>query len=287
MPKHRFLLLVCAIVSAPVFGQTVRVEPGFDLTGTYVSTPNEEITGNPLLVDYLGLPINEAARAWALAWNPARLDSPEHQCEAHAVTYLYGGPGNLRIWEERDPQTQALIAVHQYHSNYEQSRTIWMDGRPHPPEGAAHTWTGFSTGKWEGNTLTVYTTHIKKGDERRNGVPSSDAATMLEHFIRNGDYLIRVGIVTDPIYLTEPLVKTRVFVKTAQEGQNWLYPCEYVEEVSGRKRGAVPSYMPGENPFLTEFADQIHVPHEAVLGGAETMYPDYQLKMKKLASAGK
>lgn len=80
-------------MSAPAFGQIVRFEPGIDLTGTYVSTPNEEITGNPLLVNYLGLPINDAARAWALAWNPARLDSPEHQCEAHAVTYLYGGPG--------------------------------------------------------------------------------------------------------------------------------------------------------------------------------------------------
>jgi hypothetical protein len=278
------LLLACATIPAP--GQMVRVEPGFDLTGTYTPTPNEENIGNPFLVDYLGLPINDAARAWALAWNPARLDSPEHQCEAHAVPYLYGGPGNLRIWEERDPQTQALIDIRQYHSNYEQSRTIWMDGRAHPPEGAPHTWTGFSTGKWEGNMLTVYTTHIKKGDERRNGVPSSDEVTLLEHFILNSDYLIRINIVNDPIYLTEPLVKSRVFAKASQEGQNWLYPCEYVEEVSGRKRGAVPSYMPGENPFIAEFADQFHIPREAVLGGAATMYPDYLLRMKK-TGAGK
>jgi hypothetical protein len=279
--------LVCAALSVAAYGQMPRVEPGFDLTGTYTPTPAEENIGNPLLVDYLGLPINDAARAWALAWNPARLDSPEHQCEAHAVPYSYGGPGNLRIWEERDPQTQALIDIRQYHSNYEQNRTIWMDGRPHPPEGAAHTWTGFSTGKWEGNILTVYTTHIKKGDERRNGVPSSDETTILEHFIRNGDYLIRAVIVNDPIYLTEPLVKSRVFIRAAQEGQNLLYPCEYLEEVAGRRRGAVPSYMPGENPFVTEFADQFHIPREAVLGGAATMYPDYLLRMKKLAPAGK
>jgi hypothetical protein len=286
MLRHSLLVMVCAAVSAPVFGQTapaaVNAAPGFDLSGIYASTPNEEITGNPSVVDYLGLPISEGARAWALAWDPSRLTLPEHQCEAHTVSYTYGGPGNLRIWEERDPESQALIAIRQYHSNYEQNRTIWMDGRPHPPEGAAHTWMGFSTGKWEGNTLTVYTTHIKKGDERRNGTPSSDQATLLEHFILNGNYLIRVGVVNDPIYLTEPLVKTRIFTKVAQEGQNWLYPCEYVEEIANRPRGAVPHYLPGENPFLTEFADKFHIPREAVLGGAETMYPEYQLKLKKM-----
>jgi len=34
----------------------------------------------------------------------------------------------------------------------------------------------------------------------------------------------------------------------------------------------VPSYMPGENPFLHEFADKYKIPVDAALGGAETMY---------------
>jgi len=38
---------------------------------------------------------------------------------------------------------------------------IWMDGRPHPPEHAAHSWTGFSTGAWDGAMLTVKTRHVK------------------------------------------------------------------------------------------------------------------------------
>ena len=69
-----------------------------------------------------------------------------------------------------------------------------------------------------------------------------------------------------------------------QEGQNWLYPCSYVVEVADRPRGTVPSYMPGENPFVTEFADQFKLSHEAVLGGAETMYPEYQTKLKTAAA---
>jgi hypothetical protein len=92
--------------------------------------------------------------------------------------------------------------------------------------------------------------------------------------------------VTDPLTLTEPFIRTQAFRLTVAEGQNWLYPCEYVEEIADRPRGAVPSYLPGENPFLADHAKKIHIPLEAALGGAETMYPEYRLKIKKAIEAG-
>lgn len=196
-------------------------------------------------------------------------------------SYIYGGPLNFRSWEEKDPQSQRVIAIRQYISTYEQNRTIWMDGRPHPSPNAPHTWMGFSTGKWEGDTLTVYTTHIKQGEVRRNGLPESDQATLVEHFTRHGDYLSHVAIVTDPVYLTEPFVRSQVFELVLPEGLNWLYPCESVVEIADRPPGDVPNYLPGQNPFLREFADKYHIPLAAALGGAETMYPEYQLKLKK------
>ena len=52
-----------------------------------------------------------------------------------------------------------------------------------------------------------------------------------------------------------------------------------------RPRGAVPNYLPGENPFISEHADKLHIPVEAALGGAETMYPEYRLKIKQLTAA--
>ena len=55
-----------------------------------------------------------------------------------------------------------------------QWRTIWMDGRPHPPGYVPHTHMGFSTGEWHGDILTVTTTHIKKEFYRRSGAPSSE-----------------------------------------------------------------------------------------------------------------
>jgi hypothetical protein len=63
------------------------------------------------------------------------------------VPYIFGGPLNLRIWEEKDPPSQRVIAIRQHISTYEQNRTIWMDDRPHPLNIAPHTWMGYSTGK--------------------------------------------------------------------------------------------------------------------------------------------
>jgi hypothetical protein len=283
--KPSLILLFSVILCAQAFGQTAgsfMLSPGTDLSGNWAPAPHDESVGNPALVEYYGVPINEGARAFGLAWSPSRSTLPEHQCQVHLVSYIYGGPLNLRIWEERDPQSQKVIAIRQYISTYEQNRTIWMDGRPHPSPNAPHTWMGFSTGKWEGDTLTVYTTHIKMGELRRNGLLESDEATLVEHFFRYADYLTHVSIVTDPNTLTEPFVRTQTFRLTVPEGQSWLYPCEYVEEVANRPRGAVPNYLPGENPFLTEHADKLHIPVEAALGGAETMYPEYRLKIKQL-----
>ena len=40
--------------------------------------------------------------------------------------------------------------------------------------------------------------------------------------------------------------------------------------------------MPGTNEWLTEFATKYGIPVEATRGGAETMYPEYQLKLATL-----
>ena len=240
----------------------------------------ERIPG-PELGDYLGLPINDAARLKAESWDASRLTLPEEQCRVHVSPYIYRGPLDLRIWSEKNPETQQVVAIRNYLGTYSQNRTIWMDGRPHPPAWAPHTWMGFSTGKWEGAMLTVYTTHIKQGWVRRNGLPQSDQATMVEHFIRHGDHLTHVSILTDPVYLTEPLIKTQDFEMNLHgENAQWVYHCRAVEEISNRRKGEVPNYLPGESPFLKEFTDRYHLSPAAAMGGAETMYPEYRANMK-------
>src|SRR5579862_4327332 len=141
---------------------------------------------------------------------------------------------------------------------------------------------GFSTGKWEGDILTVSTTHIKQGWARRNGLPESDQATMTEHFLRHGNIMTHVTILSDPVYLTAPLIRTDDFLLDEKELGGWLWPCEYVEEILTRPKGDVPNYLPGQNKFLFEYADKNHLPHAAVMGGSSTMYPEYR---KVLATA--
>jgi hypothetical protein len=92
---------------------------------------------------------------------------------------------------------------------------------------------------------------------------------------------VHVSQVTDPVFLTEPFVRAQTFRLNVQEGQNWLYPCESVVEIANQPRGRVPHYLPGENPFVDEFAKKFGLPREVALGGAETMYPDIQAKLKK------
>src|SRR5882762_9924373 len=128
----------------------------------------ERVPG-PELGDYAGLPVNAMQRLRADTWDASLLTLPEHQCQPHPATYGFRGVGILRVWEDRDPETQQLVKLNTLIWWQQQYREIWMDGRPHPPEYARHTWQGFSTGKFDGDMLTVTTTHLKKGYIQRNG----------------------------------------------------------------------------------------------------------------------
>jgi len=69
-----------------------------------------------------------------------------------ALELRFGMSGNRNLRADRHPPV---------HSDYEQYRTIWMDGRPHPPS-TRNTPGWFFTGKWEGDILTVYTTQSNR-----------------------------------------------------------------------------------------------------------------------------
>ena len=96
--------------------------------------------------------------------------------------------------------------------------------------------------------------------------------------MRRGDILTWLNIVYDPVYLTEPLVRSQEY-RLALNQQIPPYPCDVVEEVD-RPKGVVPHEMPGTNTFIKEFADKIHVPEAVVRSGAETMYPEIRKKLK-------
>ena len=77
------------------------------------------------------------------------------------------------MWAETEPVTGKTIAWKISAAPDADVCTIWMDGRPHHQEKPLLTQRD-SSGVWQGDVLTAYTTHIKAGYIRRNGVPSSD-----------------------------------------------------------------------------------------------------------------
>jgi len=272
-------VVVAVLMASPARAQMILAG---EWSPRYHEDQPDRIPG-PELGDYTGLPITEGARVAADTWSASRLTLPEHQCKVHIAPYIYRGPMRFRVWEEKDPRTQQVIAFKHYINTYEQERTIWMDGRPHPPAWAPHTWQGFSTGEWQGDMLVVTTTHLKQEWIRRNGVPNSDQSTMIEHFIRHGNVLTHNVYWMDPVNLTEPLVRAEEFVLNERSGGgDWLWPCEYVEEVAERPRDEVPHFLPGKSPYLGDFAYRYGVPVDAANGGAETMYPEYMEKLRKL-----
>ncbi len=268
------VVVMAAGAGSPAYAQ-------LNLTGNWGPIMHEdqlERAGGPAIGDYAGLPINDAMRLRADSWDAGLLAVPEHQCKPHPSTYGFRGVGNMRIQPIVDERTEAIIAYTTHIRWMEQERTIWMDGREHPPSFAPHTWQGFSTGEWDGNVLRVRTTHLKAGWIRRNGMSISDEAVMTDLFIVHGDVMTHVYMVEDPHYLTEPMVKTNGFLRL--EGDNMdPYPCSVVVEVP-RERGAVPHHLPGENPFVDDFAIEFNLPLEAARGGAETALPEYMLQFQ-------
>ena len=271
---------VCALLSVTVTFWPRVVAAQVDLSGEWQVLMHEdqpERAAGPEIGNYVGLPINAAARLRGEAWNASLLTVPEHQCIPHPANYM-ANHGNLRVWKEVEESSQRLVAWHLLSESYNRFRTIYLDGRQHPSEDAPHTWQGFSTGEWRGNTLVVTTTHLKPARISRNGIEHSDRATLTEYFTRHGDVLTVGSWLDDPIYLTEPFFYTRDFrMNPAQVIRP--YPCRGVVEIA-RADGDVPHYIPGKNPFIANYATRFGLPLEAAMGGAETMYPEYIEKMK-------
>ena len=116
-----------------------------DFSGEWSAMRSHDNTENPAVGDFVGLPFNPAGMLRGESWDPALLSLPEYQCRPHGWAYIYRGPTQLRIAKEIDESTRDLVA---YQPEWHQSTNspVYLDGRSRPPEEAAHTWGGYSTG---------------------------------------------------------------------------------------------------------------------------------------------
>jgi len=279
--QSKFLSLVAAVVVT--FASATGASAQADFSGHWAPIYHEdypERLPGPEIGDYLGIPLSEAGRLRADSYDADRISVvQEYQCRPHAGDYMMRGLANMRVDAVRDPVTSRLIAYHLRMGFQEMERTIWLDNRPRPSENAPHTWSGFSVGAWTDNVLNVYTTHLKDNYIRRNGIPASDKRTFTEHWVRHGNYLTVQTVITDPVILAEPLVRSQTWQldPTQQMGRDI---CTTVPEVP-KAADVVPNHLPGTNPFLKEVAEWYGLPAEATRGGPATIYPEYRKTMPK------
>jgi hypothetical protein len=206
-----------------------RAAAPIDLTGYWVSLVTEDWRyrmTTPPKGDYAGVPMNQAGRQAADAWDPARDESTGDQCKAYGVGGIMRMPGRLRVtWQ--DDETLKVEA-----DSGTQTRTLAF----RTPRAAGGDWQGVSVASWDrsasvmgpgglfgaapsrGGSLKVVTTNMKAGYLRRNGVPYSAGATITEYFDRfdvpDGDSLLVVSTeVVDPAYLAQPFWTSSHFKK--------------------------------------------------------------------------
>ena len=276
---RRILLAAAAVfVAVPGFAQPARTLIPPDIAGEWrLDNSEDDTTAQPPLGDYSGIPFNEAGRMRSDTTAESIWGTPEYQCRPHSAPHQWRGLGGARILKEQDPLTRDVKA---YHIQFMRSldRPVFMDGRPHPPAWAPHTWTGFSTGEWIGNTLKISTTHLKDGYLKRGGPQTSDMYTMTEFLTRHGDILTVITVIDDPLYMEEPYVHSTTYAydPTASVAHEVCNSSAFAEN-GGSDRHWVPHFLPGENNARSEWLkDETWFPAAAVLGGVKTIYPEYR-----------
>jgi len=245
--------------------QTPRQMAPVDLTGTWVSVITEEWTYRMLTprkgTDFIGIPMNAAARKIAMAWDPAADKAAGLQCKGYGAPGLMRLPGRARIsWQ--DDSTLKLD-----YDTGEQTRLFHFGGRP--PAGIQPSWQGYSVAEWEmiapplpfgpgglgadsggpppgggppdpppglfagprpSRSLKVVTTGLRPGYLRKNGVPYGEKTVLAEYLDQrtepNGDnWFTVVTIVEDPDNLGGTYIMSSDFKKEA-DGSKWTpTPC--------------------------------------------------------------
>ena len=230
---------------APQLPSTAKAAAPIDITGYWVSVITEDWRYRMLTPpkgDFVGLPLNPAARTAGNPWDPAKDEASGEQCRAYGAPGVMRLPGRIHVtWQ--DDQTLKLET-----DAGTQTRMLYFG----TPQGEAGGWQGISQASWEylpapivstdggrtsgsrpdpsGGSLKVVTTKLKPGYLRKNGAPYSANATLTEYFDRlnepNGDtYLMITIMVEDPTYLNTPYLASAHFKKQA-DASGWNpMPC--------------------------------------------------------------
>ena len=151
-----------------------------------------------------GLPL----QPWAAELKKQRvanlsIDNPDAHCLPMGNMQFHTHPQPRKMIQTPD----LLLILYEGNAGI---RQIFLDGRPLPGKDAEPWWYGYSTGRWEGDTLVVETGGFRDGGWLDiNGSPLTDAARMTERFrrVNYGNLEIQITV-DDPKAYTKPWTVT-------------------------------------------------------------------------------
>ena len=154
--------------------------------------------------------LTQAAQNKLARWNPIT-DSVTNGCEPVGVPMLMEQPYPIEFVQKQD---RIVLRI----ELYDLERVIHMKpgiARQSLPKGIL----GRSTGTWEGASLVVTTDGITWRYLNYAGTPMSEGVSLVERFTPSDDgtRLHYSAVITDPVYLNEPIKEERSWVARRNE----------------------------------------------------------------------
>ena len=225
----RFALVhaVCWTLLGPVSAtaqQTAAVRP--DFTGVWTWNLSEgENPIQTLRAQASDLPFTDAARPRVEEYREmARLslENPGSMCVQFGMpqAMLFSGGYPMEIIQRTEQITVIFEA-------YSEVRRIFMEPHPHRVENEWPSLIGFSSGRWEGETLVVRTERLK--EQLSGDFPHSADAVIEERYrleMRDGaPVIVNEWTMTDPQFYTEPVTRRREWKPLGDDRHLHEYAC--------------------------------------------------------------
>jgi hypothetical protein len=212
--------------------QSARAAAPVDFTGYWESIVTDEdwvyrmVTPRP--GDSAGVPLKPVGLQLMDAWDPAKDTAAGEQCKSYGAPAIMRVPGHLHVtWQDGETlkiDTDAGRQSRLFHF-------VKSDA-----ERGHKTLQGYSVAQWElqrpagrgagtarplWGALKVTTTDLTAGYLRKNGIPYSEDAQLLEYFDlvqQSPDdsaqaLMVLTSVVNDPVYLFQPFVTDENFLK--------------------------------------------------------------------------
>ena len=157
------------------------------------------------------LKLNDKGKAAQQAFSALSAENPDATCVGRPTPSALVSTTLYLMEIDLTRQSEVIVLRGE---RYNEVRTVYMDGRPHPDPDERFA-SGHSIGRWDGDTLIIETTNFE--DHRspyQIGVPSGGQKHVVERYrlSEDGTHIDAEFTLDDPEYLSEPMVHSRQLI---------------------------------------------------------------------------